>query len=53
MVNTFWRGDTTKVILLQVLVANSLLHFSSVTGDAAKCNTKSSKYNYYPGLFLL
>lgn len=42
MVNTFWRGDTTKVILLQVLVANSLLHFSSVTGDAAKCNTKST-----------
>nr|XP_058970013.1 hemicentin-1-like isoform X2 [Pocillopora verrucosa] len=41
MVNIFWRGDTTKVILLQVLVANSLLHFSSVTGDAATCNTKS------------
>ncbi|XP_058970038.2 vascular endothelial growth factor receptor 2 isoform X3 [Pocillopora verrucosa] len=41
MVNTFWRGDTTKVILLQVLVANSLLLFSSVTGDAATCNTKS------------
>lgn len=41
MVNTFWRGDTTKFILLQVLVANSLLLFSSVTGDAATCNTKS------------
>ncbi|RMX49110.1 hypothetical protein pdam_00003898, partial [Pocillopora damicornis] len=41
MVNTFWRGGTTKVILLQVLVANSLLLFSSVTGDAATCNTKS------------
>ena len=53
MVNIFWRGDITKLILLQVLVANSLLHFSSVTGDAATCNTKSSKYNYYPGLFLL
>ena len=51
MVNTFWRGDTTKVILLQVLVANSLLQ--SVTGDAATCNTKSGKYYYYPGLFHL
>lgn len=40
MVNIFWRGDITKFILLQVLVANSLLHFSSVTSDAAKCNTK-------------
>ncbi|CAH3144613.1 unnamed protein product, partial [Pocillopora meandrina] len=40
MVNTFWRGDTTKVILLQFLVANSLLQ--SVTGDAAACNTKSA-----------
>ncbi|XP_022800177.1 muscle, skeletal receptor tyrosine-protein kinase-like [Stylophora pistillata] len=41
MVNSFWRRDTAKFVLLQVLVTNSLFCLSSVTGGAAKCNTKT------------